>query len=82
MNQIQPYYVVRRTKEKDEQFALIDAMSLDEANAIFEVRHKDDKESMVEGEAFFIFGADEELKFDENNRVVFPKGKMANIHKL
>lgn len=31
------YYVVRRTKEKDEEFAVIDALSLDEANAIFQL---------------------------------------------
>lgn len=37
MNQIKQYYVVRRIKEKDEQFEVIDALSLDEANAIFEV---------------------------------------------
>lgn len=49
MNQIQTYYVVLRTKEKDEQFTMIDAMSLDEAIAIFEIRHKVDKESMTEG---------------------------------
>lgn len=82
MNQILTFYVVKRAKEKDEQFTAIDAMSLDEANAIFEVRHEADKESMVEGEAFFIFEADEDLRFDENNRVVFPRGKMASIHKL
>ena len=31
------YFVVRRTKEKDEEFAVIDALSLDEANAIFQL---------------------------------------------
>jgi hypothetical protein len=82
MNQMKTYYVVRRTKEKDEQFTMIDALSLDEANAIFEVRHKADKEAMKEGEAFLIFEADEALGFDKNNRVVFPSGKMAIIHKL
>jgi hypothetical protein len=79
MNQ---YYVVRRIKEKDEKFAVIDALSLDEANAIFEVRYKDFKETMQKGEAFFIFQANEPLTFDENHQVVFPKGRMAMIHKL
>jgi hypothetical protein len=76
------YYVVRRIKEKDEEFAVIDALSLDEANAIFEVRYKDFKETMQKGEAFFIFQANEPLTFDENHQVVFPKGRMAMIHKL
>lgn len=82
MNQMKPYYVVRRTKEKDEQFAMIDALSLDEANAIFEVRHEADKEAMEQGEAFYIFQATEQLTFDENNRIKFPPGRMAIIHKL
>lgn len=82
MNQIETYYVVRRTKEKDEQFAVIDAMSLDEANAVFEIRHEFNKEAMKEGEAFYIFEADEQLTFDENNRIKFPSGRMAIIHKL
>ncbi|MFZ0579490.1 MAG: hypothetical protein WAM41_18475 [Psychrobacillus psychrotolerans] len=82
MNQMEQYVVVSRTREKDEQFTLIDAMSLDEANAIFEVRHEANKESMEEGEAFFIFQEDEVLTLDENNRVVFPSGGMAIIHKL
>lgn len=82
MNKMEQYFVVRRTQEKDEQFTWIDAMSLDEANAIFEVRHEADKEAMEEGEAFFIFQEDEALTFDENNRIVFPSGGMAIIHKL
>ena len=82
MNQMEQYVVVCRTREKDEQFTLIDALSLDEANAIFEVRHEVDKEAMEEGEAFFIFQEDEALTFDENNRIVFPSGGMAIIHKL
>lgn len=82
MNQMEKYYVVKRTKEKDEQFTVIEAMSLDEANAIYEVRHKAEKETMVEGEAFYIFHAKEQLAFDESNRVKFPSGRMAIIHKL
>lgn len=79
MNQ---YYVVSRTSEQDEQFAVIDALSLDEADAIFRVRFKDYEETMQKGEAFYIFQASDDLKYDENNRVEFPKGKMAAIHKL
>ncbi|WP_075982591.1 hypothetical protein [Bacillus massilinigeriensis] len=81
MNQMEIYCVVRRTKEKDEQFVVIDAMSLDEAKAIFEVRHKANKESMIEGEAFYIFQANEKLMFDENHRLVFPNGSMSIIEK-
>mgnify|MGYP001109709729 CR=1 FL=1 len=81
MNQMETYYVVRRTKNKDEEFAGIDAMSLDEANVIFEVRHKADKEALEVGEAFFIFQANEKLMFDENYRLVIPKGSMSIIEK-
>ncbi|WP_238985132.1 hypothetical protein [Bacillus kwashiorkori] len=82
MNQMETYYVVRRTEKKDEEFAVIDAMSLDEARAIFEVRHKSDKEAMTEGEAFYIYQANEQLTFDENNRIKFPSGRKAIIQKL
>lgn len=72
MNQMEQYIVVRRTKEKDEQFAVIDAMSLAEAKAILKVRYDNfdiNNEEMQE-EDFFIFKADGEIKYDENNRVV------------
>lgn len=78
---METYYVVRRTEKKDEEFAVIDAMSLDEARAIFEVRHKADKEAMTEGEAFYIFQTNEMLMLDENHRLVFPKGLMSIIEK-
>lgn len=81
MNQMETYYVVRRTEKKDEKFAVIDAMSLDEARAIFEVRHNADKEAMTEGEAFYIFQATDMLMFDEKHRLVFPKGSMSIIEK-
>lgn len=51
------YYVVRRTKEKDEEFAVIDALSLDEANAIFEVRYKDFKETMQKRRGILYFSS-------------------------
>ncbi|MBT2687287.1 hypothetical protein J7I93_03730 [Bacillus sp. ISL-47] len=82
MNQMLTYYVVLRTKEKDEQFAEVDALTLDEARAIFDIRFKADKEAMQEGDAFFIFEADKALEFDKNNRVVFPSGKMVITHKF
>lgn len=69
---MEQYIVVRRTKEKDEQFAVIDAMSLAEAKAILKVRYDNfdiNNEEMQE-EDFFIFKADGEIKYDENNRVV------------
>ncbi|MBB6447047.1 hypothetical protein [Bacillus benzoevorans] len=83
MNQMLTYYVVKRTKEKDEQFAVIDAMSLGEAKAIFEVRYKVEKEAMTEGEAFYIFQVKEQLIFDEKQRLVLPKsaGTMCSIKK-
>lgn len=81
MNQLEKYYVVRKTKQTDEEFAVIDAMTLDEARAIFEVRHKADKEAMIGGEAFYIFQANGKLRFDENHRLVFPKGLMSIIEK-
>lgn len=76
------YYVVRRTKEKDEEFAVIDALSLDEANASLKCVIKILKKPCKKGEAFFIFQANEPLTFDENHQVVFPKGRMAMIHKF
>ncbi|WP_042354777.1 hypothetical protein [Bacillus rubiinfantis] len=81
MKQLEKYYVVRKTKKTDEEFAMIDAMTLDEARAIFEVRHKANKEAMIEGEAFYIFQANEMPMFDENHRLVFPKGSMSIIEK-
>ncbi|MDR4887516.1 hypothetical protein RGU12_08065 [Fredinandcohnia sp. QZ13] len=84
MNQMEQYLVVRRTKEKDEQFAVIDAMSLAEAKAILKVRYDNfdiNNEEMQE-EDFFIFKADGELKYDENNRVVLKEvGAMIIISK-
>ena len=84
MNQMELYFVVRRTKEKDEQFAVIDAMSLAEAKAIFKVRYDDFdiKNEEMKEEDFFIFKADRELKFNENNRVQLTEvGDMTIISK-
>ncbi|MGY0694082.1 hypothetical protein ACW2QC_15090 [Virgibacillus sp. FSP13] len=81
MNQMEKFYVIKRTIGKDEQFTVIYALSLDEADAIFLVRHKEDKDAMKKGEEFLIFEADKELKFDENNRAELPtKGEMI-IHR-
>lgn len=81
MNQMKKFYVIKRTSEKDEQFTVIDAMSLDEADAIFLVRHEEDKDAMKKGDEFLVFEADGMLKFDENKRVVLPtKGEMI-IHR-
>lgn len=81
MTRMEKYYVVKRTKKKDGQFTEIAAMSLDEANAIFEIRHESDRIAMEEGEAFYIFQANEKLIFDDNHRLVFPKGAMSIIEK-
>ncbi|TXL68099.1 hypothetical protein FHP05_00145 [Cerasibacillus terrae] len=78
---MEKFYVIKRTTGKDERFTVIDAMSLDEADAIFLVRHEEDKDAMKKGEEILIFEADGDLKFDENNRVVLPtKGEMI-IHR-
>lgn len=82
MSQLKKYYVVRRTNQKDEEFAVIHALSLEEANVIFKVRYSADKETMKEGEAFLIFEAHEVLSFDNNSRGVFPSGEKVIIHKL
>lgn len=81
MTQLEKFYVVKRTKEKDVEFAVIDAMSLQEANAIFEIRHESDKDAMQEREAFYIFQANKNPKFDENQRLVFPEGPMGVLEK-
>ncbi|SES06866.1 hypothetical protein SAMN04487944_1172 [Gracilibacillus ureilyticus] len=81
MNQMEQYFVVRRTEEKDEQFAVIDAMSLAEAKAIFKVRYDefDITNEEIKEETFFIFKLDGDLKYDENNRVLLSEvvGDMA-----
>ncbi|MFB4473395.1 MULTISPECIES: hypothetical protein [Bacillaceae] len=81
MNQMEQYFVVRRTEEKDEQFAVIDAMSLAEARAIFKVRYDefDITNEEIKEETFFIFKLDGDLKYDENNRVLLSEvvGDMA-----
>ncbi|MGG3854201.1 hypothetical protein ABET36_07220 [Caldifermentibacillus hisashii] len=73
------YYVVRSVKEGDELFATIDAMSLDEANAIFQIRYKEELDQLGEV-TFYIFSAKEELQFNENNRLIFPEVGMNIIH--
>ncbi|KPH76582.1 hypothetical protein AFL42_05660 [Oceanobacillus caeni] len=78
---MEQYFVVRRTEEKDEQFAVIDAMSLAEARAIFKVRYDefDITNEEIKEETFFIFKLDGDLKYDENNRVLLSEvvGDMA-----
>lgn len=80
MNQNQAtYYVVRRVIERDELFATIDAMTLNEANAIFKIRFKEELQRL--GEAiFYIFSAEEKLRFGDENRIIFPKVDMNIIH--
>lgn len=82
MSQMKEYVVVRSREEKDEKFTSIHAMSLDEASAIFKVRHKAEEDAMEVGEAFYIFQAEEQLTFDENHRLVSPTGDMCIIQKL
>jgi hypothetical protein len=68
MNQ---YYVVLRTKEKDELMDVVKALSLEEASAIAEIRYG---EGMCEGDGLFVFPAIGPLAFDENNRFVSNSG--------
>ncbi|MGP3562608.1 hypothetical protein QWV57_08600 [Geobacillus zalihae] len=68
MNQ---YYVVLRTKEKDELMDVVGALSLEEAWAIARIRYE---ERMREGDSLFVFPAIGPLAFDENNRFVSNSG--------
>lgn len=79
MIQIEKYYVVRRTKEKDELYPMIEAASLDEVNAIFHIRYKEEINKMRKGDAFYIFSEKGKLQFDENNRLVFPDVDMTGL---
>ncbi len=57
-------------------------MSLAEANAIFKVRYDDFDNPEMKEEDLFIFKADGELKYDENNRVILTEvGDMTMISK-
>lgn len=68
MNQ---YYVVLRTKEKDELKDVVDALSLDEALAIAKTRYEAE---MNGGEKLFAYSAKGPIAFDENNRFVSNTG--------
>ncbi|WP_102694156.1 hypothetical protein [Rummeliibacillus pycnus] len=68
MNQ---YYVVLRTKEKDELKDVVDALSLDEALAIAKKRYE---AGMNGGEKLYIFLAKGPISFDENNQFVCNTG--------
>lgn len=81
MIQIEKYYVVKRTKEKDELYSTIDAASLEEVNAIFHIRYKEEINKMQEGEAFYIFSEKGKLEFDEDHRLIFPDIDMTGIQK-
>ncbi|MFB4473396.1 MULTISPECIES: hypothetical protein [Bacillaceae] len=82
MNQMEKFHVIKRTAVKDEQFTVIDAMSLDEADAIFLVRHEREKDTAVnKGEEFLIFESYGELKYDEYNRVLLPESGEMMIHR-
>ncbi|MGG3854252.1 hypothetical protein ABET36_07520 [Caldifermentibacillus hisashii] len=70
---LEKYYVVRSLEERDELFATIDAISLEEAKVIFKNRYKEEMGRLGE-RAFYIFLAKEELLFDDNNRLILPKG--------
>lgn len=80
MSQMEKYYVVISMEERDELFATIDAMSLDEANAIFKIRYQEDIERFGEV-TFYIFSEKGKLEFDKNNRLIFPKVELNSIHK-
>lgn len=65
------YYVVLRTKEKDELLDVVDALSLEEAMAIAETRYE---EQMEVRDGLFVFEVNSPLSFNEKNRFVRNSG--------
>lgn len=81
MIQLEKYYVVRCTKEKDKLYSTIDAASLEEVHAIFRIRYEEEISQMKEGDAFYIFSEKGKVEFDENNRFILPDDvDMTGIH--
>ncbi|MGG3162155.1 hypothetical protein ABEO87_10905 [Geobacillus stearothermophilus] len=64
MNQ---YYVVLRTKERDELLDVVDALSLEEAMAIAKTRYE---EQMEVRDGLFVFKVNGPLTFNEQNRFI------------
>ncbi len=81
MFQTEKYYVVKRTKEKDELYSTIDAASVEEVHAIFRIRYEREINQMEEGDAYYIFSEIGKLEFDENNRIVIPDVDMTGIQR-
>jgi hypothetical protein len=79
-SRMKKFYVIRSKKEMDVKEKIIKAFSLDEACKIVKEQYA---ETLLEGETFYIFPFFHELRYDENNRVVWPaKGEMASISRL
>lgn len=82
MTNLQNYAVIHRTEEQDVAIASIAAMSLEEAKAIFDVRHAGEKEAMENGEVMVIAEIEGEPVFDGNKRLIVTSGNMYMIHKF
>lgn len=76
--EVNQYYIIRSTDEKDEKVDEIAALSLEEAHAIAKVRFQ---VFMNSGETLHTIQANETLSFDENHRLNFPKGEMMSLSK-
>ncbi|NNU92434.1 hypothetical protein AB4J90_17410 [Geobacillus thermodenitrificans] len=74
------FYVIRSKKEMDVKEKIIKAFSLEEACEIVKEQYVD---TLLEGETFYIFPFVGGLRYDENNRVVWPaEGEMISISRL
>lgn len=82
MSQTESYYVVRSTKEKDEEFAGIEAPSLSKASSAFLSWRSENYDKVDDDDVFYIFSTKHPLQFDENNRLIEPKGEVRTIIRL
>jgi hypothetical protein len=73
------FYVIRSKKEMDVKEKIIKAFSLEEACEMVKEQYV---ETLLEGEKLYIFSFVNELRYDENNRVIWPEGEMISIARL
>ncbi|ATO37816.1 hypothetical protein GTID1_11785 [Geobacillus thermodenitrificans] len=74
------FYVIRSKKEMDVKETIIKAFSLEEACEMVKEQYV---ETLLEGEKLYIFPFVNGLRYDENNRVVWPEeGEMISIARL
>lgn len=79
---MESFYVVKSTKEKDEKLGEIDAPSLSKASNAFHLWLHENRNKVKDEDVFYIFSMKHPLQFDENNRMIEPKGKMRTIVSL